>query len=69
MATACAPEASSSAQFIYAAIAVPVAGLLKHLAESSGLTERPGMYDDIPMMLKYVVGWGFGNATSRRLPA
>ena len=67
VATACAPEASSSAQFIYAAIAVPVAGLLKHLAESSGLTERPGMYDDIPMMLKYVVGWGFGNAVQKWL--
>jgi len=46
---------------------VPVAGLLKHLAESTGLTERPGMYDDIPMILKYIVGWAFGNACQQYL--
>jgi len=66
-ATECTPEAPSSAQFVYALCAVPIAGLLKHLAESSGLTSLPGMYDDIPMMLKYIVGWGFGNAFQKYL--
>ena len=49
VATECYEEASASTQFIYAALSIPVAGLLKHLAESSGLTERPGMYGEIAL--------------------
>ena len=67
VATLCATEASSSEQFLYAAYAVPVAWLLKHLAESSGLTSLPGMFDDIPMIFKYIVGWAFGNAFQQLL--
>ena len=51
IATACTEEASASSQLIYAAAAIPIAGLLKHLAEDSGLTKRAGMY---------------GNAAARR---
>lgn len=65
--TECYAEASSTKQFIYALCALPIAGLLKHLAESSGLTRRKGMYDDIPMILKYIVGWAFGNACAQLL--
>jgi len=65
VATVCTPDAPSSAQFIYALCAAPVAGLLKHLSESTGLVDLPGMYDDIPMILKYVVGWAFGGAVSK----
>ena len=67
VATACAVEASSYDQFIYAACAVPVAGFIKNLVETTGITRLPGMYDDIPMILKYIVGWAFGNACQQWL--
>ena len=60
VATECATEASAFSQLMFTLALLPFAGLLKHLAESTKLTERPGMWDDIPMILKYIVGWAFG---------
>jgi hypothetical protein len=39
----CASEASSSEQWIFAALVIPVAGLIKHLSESTGLVDLGGM--------------------------
>jgi hypothetical protein len=61
LAAACTPEADSRDQFIYAAWLIPVCGLIKHLVESTGLTKIQG-YDDIPTILNFIVGWGFGGA-------
>jgi hypothetical protein len=63
----CASEAPSSKQFVFAAILVPIAGLVQHIVESTGLTKLPGMWDNIPMILKYIVGWAFGNAMQQYL--
>ena len=63
----CADEASSNALFTYALILMPVAALLKHLAESTGLVKRPGMWDDCPMMINYFVGWAWSQAVLQAL--
>ena len=63
----CSGTAPSSALFLYAVCTLPIAGLCKHLVESTGLTKLPGMWDDIPMILNYIVGWAWGNALTQLL--
>jgi hypothetical protein len=64
---ACVSEAPYAKQFIFALIIVPIAGLIKHLCEDTGLVNLPGMWDDIPTILNYIVGWAFGNAVNKWL--
>jgi hypothetical protein len=63
----CSPEAPAKHQFIYVVCTLPVAGLLKNIVEVTKLVELPGMWDDIPMILKYIVGWAFGGACQQWL--
>ncbi|KAL1496626.1 hypothetical protein AB1Y20_014230 [Prymnesium parvum] len=62
LAQECIPTADSSAMFLYALCIIPIAGMCKQLVEYFGLTKLPGMWDDIPMILNYIVGWAWGNA-------
>ena len=66
LAVKCATEATFQAQITFALAAVPVTALLKHLVEWSGMTSRPG-FAQVPMMLKYIVGWAFAFAVEALL--
>jgi len=48
----CVSLAPAWRQYVFALVALPIAGLLKHLVEWSGLTKKRG-FDQVPMMLKY----------------
>lgn len=66
LATACVTEASAQKQFFFALGMLFLTALLKHLAEHAGLTDRSG-FNQIPMMMKYVVGWAFAFAAEQHL--
>lgn len=57
----CPPQASSSAQFLYAIFMLLPTAALKLSASSSRLRSIPGA-DTIPSMAGMLAGWGFGNA-------
>ena len=66
LATTCVQEASAQSQFFFALGMLFITSLLKHLAEHYGLTSQPG-FNQIPMMMKYVVGWAFAFAAEQHL--
>ena len=66
LAMGCVPESTAATQFLFALAIVPLAALFKHLVEWSELTSRPG-FNQVPMMLKYTVGWAFAIGVEAQL--
>ncbi len=62
----CEPVGSAWDQTIFALISIPVLGTIKFLAEDvCKCTHWGGMWDDIPMISNFIIGWAFANALSK----